>query len=177
MTIGCSAFSDVAVHGRHRNLIRWNVEIGLANKWSTILKVTNVRQPHNSGRDVEPEIGAKRASVARENAGEPAPQERQDVEMLVDAPAESASVKRGSDAVADNEERARLRLRADARNMICKTCWNPRPRRGPRWSRGGVRSVKAHNFSTNWRKRARPQFKEARVRVLMFLLILLWLRA
>ena len=35
------------------------------------------------------------------------------VEMQVEAPAESASVKRGSDAVADTEERARLRLRAD----------------------------------------------------------------
>ena len=70
------------------------------NKWSVL-------QPHKRGRDVEPEIGANRASVARENAGEPAPQERQDVEMPVDAPAESASVKRRSDAVADNEERAR----------------------------------------------------------------------
>ena len=37
--------------------------------------------------------------------------------------------------------------------------------------------MKAHNFSQNWRKRSRQQFKEARARVLMFLLILLWLRA
>ena len=42
-------------------------------------------------------------------------QRRQDVEMPVEAPAESASVKRGSEAVADNEERARLRLRAEGK--------------------------------------------------------------
>ena len=35
--------------------------------------------------------------------------------MLVEAPAASASVKRGSDAAADNEERARLRLRAEGK--------------------------------------------------------------
>ena len=35
--------------------------------------------------------------------------------MLVEAPAESASVNRGSEAVADSEERARLRLRAECK--------------------------------------------------------------
>ena len=64
---------------------------------------------------MEPEIKENRAPVARENEGDPAPQERQDVEMPVEAPVESASVKRGSDAVADNEERARLRLRAEGK--------------------------------------------------------------
>ena len=80
--------------------------------------------------------------------------------MSVEALAESASVKRGSDAVADNEERARLRLRAEgkrARNMVYKAHWNPRARRRPGWSRGGVRSVKAHNLSQNWRKRSRQK--------------------
>ena len=145
---------------------------------------------HKRRRDVEPEIEANRAPVARENKGDPAPQERQDVEMLVDTPGESASVKRGSDAVADTEERARLRLRAagkkEARNTIYKTYWNPRPRRRPGKSRGGVRRVKARNLSQNWRKRSRRQFqlrvallqfREARARGLTFLLILLWLRA
>ena len=42
------------------------------------------------------------------NDCDPAPQERQDVDMPVKAPVESASVKRGSDVVADKEERARL---------------------------------------------------------------------
>ena len=71
----------------------------------------------------------------------PAPQERQDVEMPVEAPAESASVKRGSDAAADNEERARLRLRAegkrgqkhnmqDAQEPQAKTRARLEPRRG-----------------------------------------------
>ena len=44
-------------------------------------------------------------------------------------------MKRGSDAVADKEERARFcdsGLRAkEARNTTNKTYWNPRPRRGP----------------------------------------------
>ena len=62
---------------------------------------------------MELEIEANRASVARENDGEPAPLERQDVEMPVEAPVKSASVRRGLDAVADNEERARLRLRVE----------------------------------------------------------------
>ena len=64
-------------------------------------------QVHKRRRDVEPEVEVDRAPVARENEGDPAPLERQDVE--------SASVKRGSDAVADNDERARLRLRAEGK--------------------------------------------------------------
>ena len=103
-------------------------------------------QAYKRRRDEEPENEANRASVARENEGDLAHQERQDVEMLVEAPVESASVKCRSDAVADNEESARVRLRSrgqkEARNTICKTYWNPRPRRGPDWSRG-VRSVKS----------------------------------
>ena len=70
---------------------------------------------HKRRRDVELEIEEKGASVARETEGGLALQERQDVEMPVEAIAESASVKRGSDAVADNEERARLRFRAEGK--------------------------------------------------------------
>ena len=62
---------------------------------------------------------------------------------------ESASVKRGSDAVADNEERARLRLRS-----------------------GGKRG-QSRQFLL---KVVLLQFREARARVLTFLLILLRLR-
>ena len=65
--------------------------------------------------DVELEVGVDQAPAARENEGDPAPLEQQDVEMPVETPGESASVKRGSDAVADNEERARLRLRAESK--------------------------------------------------------------
>ena len=57
----------------------------------------------------------KWAPITRENEEDPAPLERQDVEMLLEALVESASAQRGSDAVADNEERARLRLRAEGK--------------------------------------------------------------
>ena len=64
-------------------------------------------QFHKRRRDVELEVEVDRALVARVNEDDPAPVEQQDVEMLVETPVESASVKRGSDAVADSEERAR----------------------------------------------------------------------
>ena len=77
--------------------------------------------------------------------------EQQDVEMPMEVPGESATVKRGADAVADDEERPRLGLKrlkaSEARNTTCKMSWNPRPRRRPGWSPGGVRNVKALNFS------------------------------
>ena len=72
-------------------------------------------QVHKHSRDVEPEVEVDRVLVARENDGGPAPLEWRDVEMPVEAPVESASVKRGSDAVANTEERARLRLRAEGK--------------------------------------------------------------
>ena len=52
-------------------------------------------------------------AVARGTDGDPALVEQQDVEMPVESLIESASVKRGSDAVPRNEERARLRHRAE----------------------------------------------------------------
>ena len=58
---------------------------------------------------MEPETGANGAAVARENEGDPTPQERQGVEIPAEALVESASMRRGSDAVVENEERARLR--------------------------------------------------------------------
>ena len=67
---------------------------------------------HKRRRDAEFEDDGDRALVAREDQGDPALLEQQDVEMLVEVSGESASVQRGADAVADNEERARLRLRA-----------------------------------------------------------------
>ena len=105
VTIGCSACSDIAVHGKtsklHTEKCRNRIDEGHERL-----------QAHKRRRDVEPEVEAKRTLVARENEGDSALQERQDVEMPVEAPVESASAKRGSDAVADKEERARLRLRA-----------------------------------------------------------------
>ena len=56
-------------------------------------------QVHKSRRDVEPEVELDRAPVARENEGEPALLEQQDVEIPLETPGESASVKCGSDAV------------------------------------------------------------------------------
>ena len=72
-------------------------------------------QAHKRRRDVELEVEVDRAPVARENEGDPAPLGRHDVEILVEAPVGSASAKRGSDAVADSQERARLRLRAEGK--------------------------------------------------------------
>ena len=72
-------------------------------------------QVHKRRRDAELEVEANRAPVARENEGYPAPQERQDVEMPVEVSGASASVKLGSDVVADDEERARLRLGAEGK--------------------------------------------------------------
>ena len=115
MTIGCSACSDTAVHGKTstpntgecRNRIGEQIEHD--PEGHERLRLDKRR------RDVEPEIEAKRAPVVRGNEGDPAPQERQDVVMPLEAPVESASVKRGSDGVADTEERARLRLRAEGK--------------------------------------------------------------
>ena len=131
-------------------------------------------QSHKRRRHVEPGIEANGAPVAMENEGLPAPRQQQDVEMPVEAPVESASVKRGAAAVADNEQRARLRLGAEGKRGQKDDVHDvhPRPRRGPGWIRGGVTSVKAHNFSQNRRKKSRQQFMEARPRVLMFLFIL-----
>ena len=51
-------------------------------------------QVHKRRRNVEPEVEVHRAPVTRENEDDPAPLERQDVEMQAEAPVESASAKR-----------------------------------------------------------------------------------
>ena len=59
--------------------------------------------------------------------------------MLVEVSSDSASVKRGADAVGDDEERARLRLRAEGQarpgtrhaRRQAKTKARLEPRRGP----------------------------------------------
>ena len=66
-------------------------------------------------------------SIASETESDPALHERQDVEMLQEASDDSASVTRGPDAVADNEERATLRLQAEGKRgqkHDFKTFWN-----------------------------------------------------
>ena len=65
-----------------------------------------------------------RAPMTREIEGDPVV--RQDVEMLVETFVESPSLKSGSDAVADDEERARLRLRAEGKRGLK----HDMPRRG-----------------------------------------------
>ena len=155
VTTCCSARSDEAVHGTTSK-----PHAGRMSEfdWRTMEHDPEGHerlQAHKRRRDVQLEVGANRAPVVREDEGDPALLERQDAEMPVEAPLESASVKRGQDAEADNEERARLRVRAEGKRgqkHDMQECWNPRPRRGPDWSRGGA-SVKAHNLSQNWRKR------------------------
>ena len=65
-------------------------------------------------RDVEPEIEPNWVLVAGENEVDPLLQERQE-EVLAEAPVESASVKHGSSAVSDNEERACGQKRPETR--------------------------------------------------------------
>ena len=189
MTVVCSACSDTAVHGKtskphtveYRNRIGEQMEHD--PEGHERLKF------HKRRRDVEPESEANGARIASENEADSAPQERQEVEMPVEASVESASVKRGSDAAADDEERARLRLRAegkrgpkhDIQDVLepqVKTRARLEPRRG--------RRAKAPNLFQIWRMRSRRQFllrvallhfREARARVLRFLSILLWPRA
>ena len=70
-------------------------------------------QVHKRRRDVKCEVEFDRGPVVRENEADPALVEQQYIEIPVGALVESASVKRGSCAVAESEERARLRLRAE----------------------------------------------------------------
>ena len=134
MTIGCSACSDIAVHGKRSTLHTEECRNGIGEQMEHDPEGHERLQVPKRRRDVDYEVEANWALVARENDGDLALLEQQDVEMPVEAFAESASVKRGSDDVADNEERARLRLQHDAkeaRNTICKTYWNSRLRRWP----------------------------------------------
>ena len=65
--------------------------------------------------------------------------------MLVEATVESASVKRGSDAAADIEERARLRLRAEGKRghkHVARRIGTPGQDEGQARAEEGVRSVK-----------------------------------
>ena len=88
--------------GRHHNLTLKNVEIGLGNKWSTILKVMNVCKFTDA--DETWNLRLKRVNLHS--------QVRQDVEMPVEAPAESASVKRGYPCVIKTHIHFLLRERA-----------------------------------------------------------------
>ena len=108
--------------------------------------------------------------------------EQQDVEMPVEVCGEPASVKRGADAVADSEERARLRPRAEGkRGQKHDTQDVVEPQA---WTKARLGNVEAVNLSQIWRKRSRIsrrqflwcvallRFKQARARVRMFLSLL-----
>ena len=161
VTIGCSTCSDMAVQGRTSKPHTEECRTRSGEQMEHDPEGHERVQVHKRTRDVEPEVVVDWAPVARENEGDPAPVEQPDVEMPVETPVESACVKRGSDAVADNEERVTCdsELRAnEAGNTTYKMCWNPRPRRRAGWSPGGVRSVKERNLSQIQRKRSRRQF-------------------
>ena len=98
--------------GRQQHLTRKSVGQRLASNWSTTLKVHELFQVHKRRRDVEPEVEVDRTPGVREDEGDPAPLGQQDVEMPVETIGEFASVKRGAEAVLDNEEGGRLRPRA-----------------------------------------------------------------
>ena len=115
VAIGCSACADCAVQEKISKLLTEECRKRLGEQMEHGSEGHDRLQVHRRRRDVEPEVEVDRALVARGHEGGPAPLQRQDVEMRVGAPVESASVNRGSDAVADNEERARLRLRAEGK--------------------------------------------------------------
>ena len=112
VAIGCAACSDIAVHGKtatpHIEECRTRIGEQMEHdpEGHERLQVDKCRQ------DVQPEVEWDRAPVAS-----PAPLEQQDIEMPLETSGEFASVKRGVDAVADNEERLRAN---DARNTACK---------------------------------------------------------
>ena len=141
MTIGFAACSDIAVHGKTSKPHTEECRNRIGEQMEHDPDGHERLQIHKRRRDVDSEIEANGAPFARENEGDPAPQERQDVQMPVEAPFEPASVQRGSDAVVDNEDRARFRLGAegkrgqkhDIQDVLkpqAKTRVRPEPRRG-----------------------------------------------
>ena len=105
VTIGCSACSDIAVHGKTATSHTEESRKRIGENMEHDPEGHGRLQVHKLRRDVVPEVEVDGAPpVARENDGDPAPQERQDVEL--EEPVKSASAKRGSDAAAaDNAER------------------------------------------------------------------------
>ena len=121
--IGCSACSDIAVHGNPAEPQTEECRKRIGVQWSTILEVTNVCKFTDADETWNLRLERTGTSLKKMRV---IPY-TQAVEMPVAAVVESASVKRGSDAVADNEERTE-----EARNTICKTYWNPRHATSPR---------------------------------------------
>ena len=117
VTVGCSACSVIPIHGKTSkpHTEEKSVERGLASKWSTIPKVKKDCKLTNAGEMWNLRLRWTGHRSQEKMRGDPAPLGRHDVEILVEAPVGSASAKRGSDAVADSQERARLRLRAEGK--------------------------------------------------------------
>ena len=92
VTIGCAACSDIAVHGKtakpHTDECR---------------AMIGVQVEHDPEGYAELHVEEARAPVVRANACHPTLLKQQHVGMPVEA-----SVKRGADAAADDEERSRL---------------------------------------------------------------------
>ena len=81
MTIGCSACCDIAVRGKTSKLHTEECRNRSGEPMEHDPEGHERLQAHKRRRDVEPEVGANRAPLAREYEGDPTPQERQDVEM------------------------------------------------------------------------------------------------
>ena len=111
LTIGCVAFSHIASHGQtakpHTEECR--TRIGEQMKHDPEGHERWPVHKHKQRRNVEPDVEVDKMRA------DPALLKQLDVGMLVETLGESASVKRGAEAAADNEERARLRLRAEGK--------------------------------------------------------------
>ena len=111
VTVGCAACSDIAVHGKTATPLAEECRTRIGEQVEHHPEGHERLQVHKRRRDAEPEVEGDRPLAVREDEADPAHQEQQDVEMPVEVSGESTTAKRGADAVADDEERPRLRLK------------------------------------------------------------------
>ena len=85
VAIGCSACADCAFQEKISKLLTEECRKRLGGQTEQGSEGHDRLQVHRRRRDVEPKVEVDRAPVARENEGDPALLERQDVEMPVGA--------------------------------------------------------------------------------------------
>ena len=124
-TIGCAACSDIAVLGKTAKPHTEECRTRIGEQMEHDVEGHERLQVHKRRRDAEPEVEWDQARVVRENEGDPALNEQQDVEMPVEVSGESVSVLLTSKNVlaCDSELKA-----SEARNTTCKMSWKPRRR-------------------------------------------------
>ena len=171
---------------RHQNITQKSVERGPASKWSTILKVTNVCKLANAYEMCHLRSKCTGHTSREKMRATPHLWNSKMPRCRWRTSGESASVKRGADAVADNEERARLRLTVDGKRgqkHDIQDVLEPQAKKKARLEPGrGQKRENTHKPLLIWKRRSRRQFllfvpllrfQKARARVRMYLSILL----